>query len=90
MKTCLRCIIKGRVQGVFFRAATAEQATRLGIQGWAKNLGDGSVEVLACGEQQAVKQLQTWLHQGPPMAQVKSVNCNLTDLSQCPTDFSTH
>ncbi len=90
MKTCLRCIVKGRVQGVLFRASTQQQAQRLNIQGWAKNLSDGSVEVVACGEEQNVEQLQRWLHQGPPRAEVDSVTCSLTDLSQCPADFSNH
>jgi len=90
MKTCLRCIVKGHVQGVFFRASTQEQAKHLNIQGWAKNLNDGSVEVLACGDETKIEQLKKWLHQGPPMAHVESVSCNLVELSQCPTDFSTY
>ncbi len=88
MKTCLRCIVKGRVQGVFFRASTQEQAERLGIQGWAKNLPDGSVEVLACGEEQDIAALRHWLHQGPPMAQVTGVECSFTVSTQCPIEFA--
>jgi len=47
---CAKFIICGRVQGVFFRASTRTEATRLGLDGYAKNLADGSVEVLACGD----------------------------------------
>ncbi|MEO8802998.1 MAG: acylphosphatase, partial [Rudaea sp.] len=48
--SCARFIISGRVQGVFFRASTREQAQRLKLGGYAKNSPDGTVEVLACGE----------------------------------------
>jgi acylphosphatase len=61
------------VQGVFYRAATAEQAHRLALRGWAKNLADGRVEVVAVGEQQALAELVRWLWQGPPAARVAGV-----------------
>lgn len=69
----VRCIVGGRVQGVYYRAATAEQAQRLGIDGWVKNLADGRVEVLAAGSPEAVAALVRWLWQGPPAARVDSV-----------------
>ncbi len=72
---CLRCTIAGRVQGVFFRAAAREEALRLGITGHAHNLPDGSVEVLACGEPDAVNTLRDWLRRGPPQAEVTGVAC---------------
>lgn len=72
---CVRCIISGRVQGVFFRASTKHQAQRLGVFGYAKNLVDGSVEVVACGSKQAVNKLTSWLHQGPEHAEVFDVEC---------------
>jgi acylphosphatase len=53
--------VGGRVQGVFFRASTREQAVRLGVTGYARNLPDGQVEVLVCGDPQAVGQLKDWL-----------------------------
>jgi acylphosphatase len=68
-----RFLIGGKVQGVFFRASTREQALKLGLRGYAKNLPDGRVEVLAQGEAPALDALQRWLHAGPPMARVDSV-----------------
>lgn len=70
---CARFIVRGYVQGVFFRASTREQALKLGISGYAKNLPDGSVEVLACGPESALDGLQQWLRRGPPAARVESV-----------------
>lgn len=76
MKTlCVRCHISGRVQGVGFRYATAEKAWSLGIQGYVRNLTDRRVEVLAYGEEGAVKALRHWLEQGPPLAHVHAVHC---------------
>jgi acylphosphatase len=72
---CFRCLVGGRVQGVFFRASAREQAVRLGVVGYARNLPDGRVEVLACGSAQAVAQLRDWLRVGPPMAEVTGVAC---------------
>ncbi len=68
-----RFIIAGRVQGVFFRASTREQALMLGIGGHALNLDDGRVEVLAVGSEQAIDALHAWLQQGPPAARVEAV-----------------
>ncbi len=70
---CARFIVRGRVQGVFFRASAREQALRLGLSGRAVNLADGSVEVVACGSEEALAQLERWLHAGPPSARVESV-----------------
>lgn len=75
MDVCVRCIVSGRVQGVWFRASTREQALRLGIRGYASNRSDGRVEVLACGEQAAVDRLRAWLWEGPSQAQVTDVRC---------------
>jgi acylphosphatase len=74
-RVCFRCLVGGRVQGVFFRASAREQALRLGIEGYARNLPDGRVEVLACGPVEAVSQLRDWLRSGPPMADVTGVAC---------------
>ncbi len=68
-----RWLISGRVQGVFFRESTRRQAEPLGLAGHAINLSDGRVEVLARGDEQAVEQLERWLHQGPPAARVDQV-----------------
>ncbi|MDH5784736.1 MAG: acylphosphatase [Chromatiales bacterium] len=72
---CSRCIVTGRVQGVWFRDSTRRQAGRLRLKGSATNLRDGSVEVIACGDEAALEQLQRWLWQGPDMAQVSDVRC---------------
>jgi acylphosphatase len=77
------------VQGVFFRANTRQQAVRLGLTGWARNLPDGSVMVLACGEADALEQLKLWLRRGPPMASVSSGDCLPAEAGGCPSDFTT-
>lgn len=68
-----RARVTGRVQGVFFRASTAERARELGLRGYARNLPDGSVEVLAGGSAAAVAALLEWLRHGPPLARVEAV-----------------
>ena len=70
---CAKFIVSGRVQGVFFRASARAEAVRLGLTGYAKNLTDGSVEVLACGDAAALEELQRWLQLGPPSARVANV-----------------
>ncbi|OOG59965.1 acylphosphatase [Rhodanobacter sp. C03] len=67
-------IVSGRVQGVFYRASTREQALRLGLTGYVKNLPDGGVEVLATGSPEALDALMRWLHLGPPAAKVDAVS----------------
>lgn len=68
-----RARVHGRVQGVWFRASTAEQARALGLSGHARNLDDGTVEVVAVGADAAVQALMAWLSKGPPMAEVSAV-----------------
>ncbi|MCP4288730.1 MAG: acylphosphatase [Gammaproteobacteria bacterium] len=75
MTICVRCLVSGRVQGVFFRASTREQALTLGITGYVRNLADSRVEVMACGEREAIDQLRKWLTRGPSAAQVTGVSC---------------
>lgn len=70
---CLRFYVSGRVQGVFFRVSTRDQAQELGLAGEVCNLPDGRVAVTACGEQAALASLQQWLWQGPPHALVEQV-----------------
>jgi acylphosphatase len=72
---CIHCIVSGRVQGVFFRASTREQALSLGLSGEVRNLDDGRVAVTACGSQAALESLQRWLWKGPPQAAVSDVRC---------------
>ena len=71
---CARFIVSGKVQGVFFRASTRDQAQRLDVSGHAKNLDDGTVEVVACGDAANVKALERWLQSGPVAARVDSVS----------------
>jgi acylphosphatase len=73
--TCRRCLVAGRVQGVWFRSSTQQQARALGLTGSAVNLPDGRVEVIACGDATAVETLSAWLWQGPELAQVSDVEC---------------
>ncbi|HEY0199486.1 MAG TPA: acylphosphatase [Rhodanobacter sp.] len=69
-----RFIASGKVQGVFYRASTREQALALGLAGHAKNLPDGRVEVLATGTTDTLDMLERWLRVGPPAAQVDTVS----------------
>lgn len=65
-----RFFVGGKVQGVWFRASTREQAVVLELRGFACNLPDGRVEVLAIGDDDAVEQLAQWLRYGPAQARV--------------------
>ena len=69
-----RVVVRGRVQGVFYRASCQREAQRLGVAGWARNLDDGRVEVRAEGEPAAVEALVAWCRHGPPRALVTSVD----------------
>jgi acylphosphatase len=69
----VRIIISGRVQGVFFRRAAAEQARILGITGWVRNLADGSVELVGEGKRRNLELLLAWTRMGPPHARVDAV-----------------
>jgi acylphosphatase len=73
MNRCMRFLVSGRVQGVFFRGSTQSTARHLGLVGYARNLADGRVEVIACGERGALEALERWLWQGPPSAHVSQV-----------------
>ena len=66
-------LISGRVQGVFFRDNTKKEALKLGLQGSAVNLSDGTVKVFLRGESEDIDLLERWLHKGPELAQVESV-----------------
>ena len=68
-----RAKVRGRVQGVSFRASTRAEAERLGVRGWVKNLPDGRVELVAEGEPSAVDALVDWARRGPPGARVDGV-----------------
>ncbi|MCP4077512.1 MAG: acylphosphatase [Gammaproteobacteria bacterium] len=85
---CIKAIISGRVQGVFFRESTRKQAVQLGIRGHAINLSDGCVEVLACGTEDTINQLIQWLHQGPEYARVTDVKTHPIEID-IPSGFYT-
>ncbi len=66
----VRMLISGRVQGVFFRYYTREEAQRIGVRGWVRNLPDGRVEVLAEGTEEQLRLLESACRKGPPHARV--------------------
>jgi acylphosphatase len=70
---CKRCLVSGRVQGVFYRASAQQRARELGLRGFARNLPDGRVEVLACGEPVAVEAFVGWLWTGSSASKVTAV-----------------
>ena len=86
-KLCYRGFIEGRVQGVFFRAETRRQAQLLGLDGWVRNVDDGSVEVLICGGEDQIRQMLAWLQAGPSMAEVETVSLLP---SECPVPTGFH
>jgi len=75
------CRVSGRVQGVFYRASAQQQAHRLGIRGYAKNLADGRVEVMAVGAPKAVGDFLDWLWQGSPLSAVSAVDIQEIDVA---------
>ena len=75
MKNAINFFISGRVQGVYFRMSTSQQAKTFGLTGWVRNLDDGRVEVFACGELYQLNKLRAWLAHGPAMAEVINVEC---------------
>ena len=72
-KICIHCFVSGKVQGVWFRASTQDKAKELGLTGWARNLADGRVEVIACGTPEKINELHEWLKLGPELASVSGV-----------------
>ena len=87
MAHCVRFIVAGHVQGVFFRATTQRVGAGLGLDGFVRNLADGRVEVLACGEATAVRALQDWLWQGPDRARVDNVEAETVTGVSIPEGF---
>ncbi len=75
-------IVKGRVQGVFFRDYTQKKALHYRLTGWVRNLPDGTVETLLCGEKEMVGVMLTWLKQGPPQSMVSNVIVDDIDVNE--------
>ena len=75
----MRCVISGKVQGVYFRAWTKEQADSLGVKGWVRNISQGRVEVLAQASDDTLAEYKTRLIQGSSMSEVKNVECEIMD-----------
>ncbi|WP_043311480.1 acylphosphatase [Pseudomonas sp. ML96] len=73
MPICLHGFVSGKVQGVSFRQHTLEEAERLDLNGWVRNLADGRVEVLVEGDEVAVRELAAWLESGPERARVDAL-----------------
>lgn len=74
MRERLSLRIRGKVQGVWYRASAREEARKLNLAGYVQNCPDGSVEVVAEGPRPALERLMAWCHQGPPAAQVNLVD----------------
>lgn len=70
----LHVMVHGRVQGVWFRGNTQQQAQHLGLNGWVRNTADGAVEIHVQGEEMAVDRLLAWCYTGPPGARVSQVD----------------
>ena len=87
---CKKCVVGGRVQGVFYRATAARRAEELGIRGHARNRSDGRVEILACGDSEAVQAFVSWLWIGSSACKVTSVEASDAPVSMpLPAGFHT-
>lgn len=84
-----RFIVRGKVQGVFYRASARERAVALKLTGHARNLLDGSVEVVAYGDAAAIDQLEVWLHEGPEHARVDEMYREDIGAHDAPLEFLT-
>lgn len=78
----IQATVKGRVQGVYYRASTEAEARRLGLTGWVRNLSNGDVQFEAEGPEDTIDALVKWAHQGPAMAQVTHIDIKVLRASQ--------
>lgn len=74
MRARVRCVISGRVQGVFFRSSASEKARSLGLQGFVRNLSNGNVELVVEGERAFLERLVEWARKGPSGASVEDID----------------
>ena len=79
---CKHFYVTGKVQGVWFRASTQKEASKLGLTGWVKNLPDGRVEVMACGSGEQMSQMEAWLLHGPDRAEVTDLQVEVVSCQQ--------
>ena len=86
---CKKCFVSGRVQGVYYRGSAAQRASELGVRGYARNLPDGRVEVLACGEDAAVQTFVSWLWTGSSASKVTAVEVIDAQQHGAPVGFHT-
>ncbi len=84
---CVQIMVRGRVTGVFFRAATQREAKRLGVTGWVRNRNDASIEILAEGEEDSIKEIVSWAHHGPTAARVENVDVRYRSYTGEYSDF---
>lgn len=87
MDTLYHLIVKGRVQGVFFRDYTQRKAVSLGLKGTVRNRADGAVEIFAIGEEVQLKALEQWCWEGSPSSEVVNVQLEVSKLSTNYPDF---
>ena len=80
-------LIEGRVQGVFFRASTRDEARARGLSGWVRNLADGRVEAVFEGDKAVVENMLAWCRKGPPYAYVDQVDIDWQPYQGEPADF---
>lgn len=84
MTICRHYHVFGRVQGVWYRGTTRDEARRLGLSGWVRNCEDGSVEAVACGRSEALEAFRSWLYEGPSAARVDRIE--ETEAAEPPDD----
>ncbi|PLX93806.1 MAG: acylphosphatase [Desulfuromonas sp.] len=85
---CATVRVRGKVQGVCYRASTQETARAYGLKGWVRNLPDGSVEACFQGEEQKVRAVIEWCRQGPPHAAIDSLDIDWEEVSESFANFS--
>jgi acylphosphatase len=83
----VQLVVRGRVQGVFFRASAQREAKRLGLTGWVKNRGDGAVELVAEGEEEGLKDVIAWANRGSSASRVERVDVRWRSFSGEFCDF---
>lgn len=84
----LHAIVKGKVQGVWYRAWTRDLAVSMKISGWVRNRADGSVEAAAYAERELLEAFLEKLHDGPPLARVAEVETTWSEPDETPVGFS--